>query len=235
MFCGQAQCTINRDVRTACHSQRTIGCGVSLTCYALRFTGIQCIAFIEGNQQGNTAGNGVVPRRQSTVVHQNNSLVVCILRHICGCVQVAINQIAVDQKMGITTGHNSLNGGVRRRIDRKAHGSGHNLVILIHPAQEAVAGGSQGYTFGRIDIRNGDGGDAVSLHRSTFHRGCNRTIGIGILYRDSEACGCADKGHIRHNQLILDGIGISLNDNGKDFTNSQTLGILCQTRQTFAG
>ena len=231
----KADRTVDHNIGTGGHGQGTVSGG---SCKGRSIRGGRCcrtqgIGIIIRNQHSDAAGDGVVTSRQRTVVHQHDSLAAgCLLNCF---IQVTVGLTAINQEVSVAAGHQSLDGGISSRIDRVAGRFGQDLVILVHPAQEAAAGGSQSHTVSCRHIRNGHRGGAVGFHSGAFHRSGDRAVGGGIFNRNIKALVRTNQGHIGHNQLVLGRIGAGCNDDTKGLIGSQTLCEGAQSSQLCAG
>ena len=229
----KADRTVDHNIGTGGHGQGTVSSG---SCEGRGFRGgrffrAQGIGIIIRNQHSDAAGDGVVTGRQRTVVHQHDSLAAgCLLNCF---IQVTVDLTAINQEVSVAAGHQSLDGGISSRIDRVPGRFGQDLVILVHPAQEAAAGGSQSHTVSCRHIRNGHSGGAVGFHSGAFHRSGDRAVGGGIFNRNIKALVRTNQGHIGHNQLVLGRIGAGCNDDTKGLIGSQTLCKGAQSSQAF--
>ena len=212
----QADRTVDGQVGTVGQGQGTVSGGL----HPLRvlvvdhLSGIQIVCGIEGDEQGDTGRNGVVPGGQGGVVHQHHVLgaargggrggLVQVVKQIAAAHGVVID-LAQAQQAGAhrllrSSAHHEMGSGVGTHEDRlDAHvagrhqsvagGGGQDLAVSgIDPAQEAAA----------VDGSSGQGG-TVGTGNALYAAVGNSLTGYG----DAAVIAVIIKGHIRGSRRNL--------------------------------
>ncbi len=237
ILCGRnTQSATDRQIRAFCHRQRTIRRRRhhSSRIYCRRFIRYQRIRRIVRNEQRHTAGNGIIARRQYTIVQQNNGLIAGGGRPIHRLIQIAVYQHAVNQEVGIAARHHSLDRGIGRGIDRIRLLIGKELIVLIHPAQERIAACSQDNTVRRRNIRNGYSGNAIRIHSFTCDRGRNRAKRIGIFNGNRKGLIRIRKRDAAENHFVFSRIRACIDKNCKRFSSRKRLAVVGHSVEVLA-
>ena len=191
--------------------------GIIIIGYACRLGGKHGVCTIKGNKQGHAGRDRVVPRRQRTVVHQNDCLLRCRrCRRLCRGIQIVkqagdSHRVVIDlchpQQAGVLgllrcTAHTEPGFGVRthehgpdRHIlcGRQRIGRGrrqNQSILFIDPAKEthtAVCCCHQSRTIAQADLLRG----AVLYGRAAHRDRAKRTViverNIGLRRRSRQA------------------------------------------------